>query len=570
MKSFSKVLVIVLLLATGAQAQIFDQTERKYKEGVSYYRQGLYGLAMDRLAGITSSTNSNYSLWAHYYYALSAHKLNKYNESNMMLLQLLNRFSTWEQKDEAYYLLAANNMALGSHSKAFEYFNRIGDLQFDRDIKGLKQHYLDQVNNIQTLKTLNSEFPGDRIVSVALVKLIQTASSNKADLELSDKLTNQFGIGVVMNNVPVLEKDPPVNWYEKKWSKGYYNVAILFPYRIGDFNASVRSRSNQFAFDYYEGMQIAKKQLKTEGIVINVQAYDIGGDEDEKILDMLNNSHFRLSDIILGPLYEKPFELIAAFANENNITMVNPLASDGNLLKTSKWVYLARPSVQFQTQEAVKLVKSKTTSPRSAIYYGNSSKDSLMAFLFRDYLVKEGGKVLEMKELTGNASEMNEKMSLFPSEKPNNIAFFSNDPNSGAALMNVLIGRKLNNLPVVAVANGFGFNSRRPSGYGGNLYLIETEYVDTSKELVKNFQKLYYDKTNTLPSVYSYLGYDQMLFFGRMIGKYNDRMKDGLEMRKYENDFILSGFDYTKSRENSIPPLLKYENSRWIPWDNQF
>jgi hypothetical protein len=55
-----------------------------------------------------------------------------------------------------------------------------------------------------------------------------------------------------------------------------------------------------------------------------------------------------------------------------------------------------------------------------------------------------------------------------------------------------------------------------------------------------------------------------------MIGKYNDRMKDGLEMRKYENDFILSGFDYTKSRENSIPPLLKYENSRWIPWDNQF
>lgn len=569
MRSFSKVLIIALLFVTSVQAQIFDQTERKYKEGVNYYQQGLYGLAMDRLAGLTSNPNSNYSLWAHYYYALSAHKLTKYNESNMMLLQLLNRFSTWEQKDEAYYLLAANNMALESYSKAFDYFNRIGDLQLDKDIKGLKQHYLDQVKSIQTLKALNSEFPGDRIVAVALVKLIQTTSSNKADLQLSDKLTNQLGIEVVTNTAPVPEKAPLNNANEKKWSKGYYNVALLFPYRIGEFKATARSRSNQFAFDYYEGMQIAKKQLKTEGIVINVQAYDVG-DEDEKVMDMLNNSHFRLSDIVLGPLYEKPFGIIAAFANENNIPMVNPLASDASLLTTSKWVYLARPSVQFQTQEAVKLIKSKTSSPKSAIYYGTSSKDSLMAFLFRDQLMKEGGKVLEMKALTGSASEMNEKVSLFTSEKPTSVAFFSNDPAAGPALMNVLIGRKLNNIPVVAVANGFGFNTRRPSGYGGNLYLIETEYVDISKELVKNFQKLYYEKTNTLPSVYSYLGYDQMLFFGRMIGKYNERMKDGLEMRKYEEDFILSGFDYTKSRENSIPPLLKYENARWVPWENEF
>lgn len=567
MRSISKVLVIALVIATSAQAQIFDQTERKYKEGVSYYKQGLYGLAMDRLAAVTSGSNPNYSLWAHYYYSLSAYKLKKYNESNMMLLQLLNRYSTWDQKDEAYYLLGANNLALGSFSKAFGYFNRIGDVQFDKDIKGLKQHYLDQVRDIPTLKALNSEYPGDRIVAEALVKLIQTTSSNKADLELSDKLTNQFGIGVVVNNVAVVEKDPPVNWYEKKWSKGYYNVAILFPYRINEFNANSRSRSNQYAFDYYEGMQIARKQLKSEGIVINVQAYDIG-DEDEKILELLNNSHFRQSDIILGPLYERPFELIAAFANENNITMVNPLASDGTLLKTSKWVYLARPSIQFQTQEAVKLVMSKTDVPKSAIYYGRTSKDSLMAYTFREQLMKAGGKVLEMKELTGGAAEMNEKVSKFEGEKPNSIAFFSNDANAGPALMNVLIGRKLNNLPMVAVANSFGFSRRRPSAYGSNLYLIETEYVDTSKDLIKNFQKLYYDKTNTLPSVYSYLGYDQMLFFGRMIGKYNEKMRDGIELRKYEEDFLLSGFDYTRSRENSIPPLLKYEHSRWVPWDN--
>ncbi len=562
----------LVLVSVGAQAQLFDQPERKFMEGMSFFRQGKYETAMREFGDITSkNANDTYAPLAHFYYALSANKIKRYNDSNLMLRQLLTRYATWPQRDEAYYLLANNYFELGDYRKGFDFLNRIGDPSLGKDIQGIKQHFLLDVKDLQLLKSLNSEYPNDRVVALALVQLIQKASGNKADLELSDRLTNQYGIETTKPEVTVSESPATPtaknSVYEKKWTKGYYNLAVLFPFRLDELKANKRYLSNQYAYDYFSGMQVARQQLKAEGIIINIQAYDVGNEED-KILEMVNNVHFRQSDFIFGPLYSQTFEMVADYANINNIALLNPLATDSSLLVNGKWVYLAHPSLQTQVRQVVRLAKSKTRVPVAAIYYGHNTKDSLMAFAYRSELIRSGGKVLEMKQVEGSASEINGRISFFETQKPNHVVLFSTDTKSGPALMNVLAGRKLNDLPVIAVANSFDFNRVRPTGYGGNLYLIETDYVDIMKDGVKSFQKDYFDKTNTLPSVYSYQGYDQLLFFGRMIGKYNERMKDGIELRKYDEGYLLSGFDYTKSRENAVSAILVYDDSRWVPWMN--
>ncbi|MPR37046.1 ABC transporter substrate-binding protein [Salmonirosea aquatica] len=557
------------LIAVEAQAQLFDQPERKFMEGMSFYRQGKFEAAMREFGDITSSNaNDTYAPLAHFYYALSAHMMKRYNESNLMLRQLLTRYATWPQRDEAYYLLANNYFELGDFRRAFDFLNRIGDPSLGKDVQGIKQHFLAGQKDLQVLKSLNSEYPNDRVVALALVQLIQKSSSSKADLELSDRLTNQYGIEVAKPEPtavdPTATKNPP---YEKKWTKGYYNLAVLFPFRLDELKANKRYLPNQYAYDYYSGMQVARQQLKSEGILINIQAYDVGNEED-KILEMVNNVHFRQADLIFGPLYSQTFEMVADYANLNNIALLNPLATDSSILVNGKLVYLAHPSLQTQVRQAVRLAKTKNRLPLAAIYYGHNAKDSSMAFAYRSELIRAGGKVLEIKEIDGSASVLNEQMSNFEKEKPNHVVLFSTDSKAGPSLMNVLAGRQLNGILVIAVANSFDFNRVRPTGYGGNLYLIETDYVDIMKDSVKTFQKDYFDKTNTLPSVYSYQGYDQLLFFGRMIGKYNERMKDGIELRKYVDDYLLSGFDYTKSRENSVSAILEYNDTRWVPWPN--
>ncbi len=566
MHLLGKILIVVAIcLTTSVQAQMFDQAERKFKEGVSVYNLGQYDLAMQTFAEITSRyATTEFAPLAHYYYGLSANKLKKYKESNLMINQLLTRFPRWEQRDEAYYLLGVNYLALEEYNRGLDYLNRIGDSDFGKDIQGVKQFYIQNINSIPILKSLNTTHPNDRIIAQALVMQIQAKSSNKAELELSDQLTNQFGIEGVKEEKAVQPEPASPAPYEKKWTKGYYNVAVLFPYRLADFRSSKRNLSNQYAYDYFAGLQIARQTLQAEGVLVNIQAYDVGN-EESVVLNMMNNTFFRQTDLIFGPLYSKPFELVSSFATLNNIVMVNPLATDGSLLSNGEWVYLAHPSIQSQTQEIIKLAKNISRVPVAAIYYGSTTKDSTMAFTYRDELIKVGGKVLEMKELKGEADVMNSRVSQFVAEKPTHFVLFSTDTKAGRAFMNVLAGRNLNTLPVIASANSFDFYRSRPGGYGRNLYLIETDYVDLMKDSIKEFQVKYYNKTNTLPSVYSYQGYDQMLFFGRMLGKYNAQLKDGIVLRKYEEDYLLAGFDFTKSRDNKVSSLLKYEDSRWVP-----
>ncbi len=564
-------MLLTLALSVPVHGQLFDQPERKFQEGLSFFKLGRYDMAIQKFGDITSNNaNDSYAPLAHYYYALSANKISKFNESNLMLKQLLTRYAGWPQRDEAYYLIANNYFELNDPRKAFDYLRRVGDARLGRDIQGMKQQYLQDVQDVNLLKSLNSEYPNDRVVATNLVNLILSRPSNKADLELSDRLTNQYGIGVDdgKNRFQTNKKsdNKPNPSYEKRWTKGYYNVAVLFPYRLYDFDPNQRSMSNQFAYDYFEGMLLARQQLKSEGVQVNLQAYDLSNEED-KVMEMVNNSYFQQSDLIFGPLYARPFELVVDFANINNITVVNPLATDSRLLENGKLVYLAHPSIQRQTQEVVQLIKTRSQLPVAAIYYGSNTKDSVMAMTYRDELQALGGKILEIKEIRGNAAQFNGRVSSFESQKPNHVVLFSNDPKAGPALMSVLSGRNLKGIPVVAVANSFNFNQRRPSGYGGNLYLLDADYVDLTKEGIRQFQVDYYERTNTLPSVYSYQGYDQLLFFGRMIGKHQERIKDGIELRRYNDDYLLSGFDYIKSRENSVSSILTYQNSTWVPWE---
>jgi tetratricopeptide (TPR) repeat protein len=567
---FNKTLILgILLFAQGVQAQLFDRPEQKFQEGINFYKQGRYDAAQQKFADITSnSANDEYAPLAHFYYALSASKLKKYNEGNLMLRQLLTRYPNWPQRDEARYLMAVNYFELSDFRRAFEYLNRVGEAAMSKDIQGLKQHYLTKVEDVAILKSLNSDYPNDRVVAVALVNFIQSKSSSKADLQLSDRLTNQYNVDVNRPKESVNEKDDAKNTpYEKKWTKGYYNVAVLFPYRLAEVNSTKRVLPNQYAYDYFAGLQIARQKLKSEGVNINVQAYDLGNEED-KSLDMINNAHFRQTDLIIGPLYARPFALLSDFANVNATTMVNPLATDGSLLEKGSVVYLAHPSILTQTQQVLRVAQSKTTVPIAAIYYGNSPKDSAMAFTYQAELKKAGGKLLEMKELRGDTPQMNEQISQFETQKPNHVVLFCTDPKVGPALMNILSGRKINTIPVIATANSFDFNRMRPTGFGPNLFLIATDFVDMTKDSVKSFQKEYYDRTNTLPSVYSYQGYDQMLFFGRMLAKYQERMPEGMALRTYGDDYLLTGFDYTKTRENTVFSILTYEDKLWMPWKN--
>jgi ABC-type branched-subunit amino acid transport system substrate-binding protein len=546
-------------------AQTEALNESKYKAAVSDLKQGRYNVAIEKFAPLTNtSVQTPYSPYAHYYYALSAFQLKRYRESKQMLTQLLSRYPGWNKINDAYYLLGANNFATEQYKEGLGFLLRIKDSSFNKDVRGLKQAYFGEIRDLAKLKDIQKLYPDDRDLAVVLIQAIERSpSATKTDQMQADQLSAAFKVSGKEKTEVSEGAQKSIPKRENQWDKGFFNVSVLLPFRLEEFSTA-KKRTNQFAYDYYLGMIQAKQQLETEGIKVNLWAYDVSNDE-KSMKTIIANKDFQQSDLIVGPLYPNTFEVAASFVSGTDLFMLNPLSTDANVIKHGENTFLAHPSIPFQVQKAAEWMRTAAPGPSLAIYYGSNAKDSIMAFTYANEFTSRGGKVLQMLKIIPDREWLENKVSSFETSKPSHVALFSSDGSSGSSLIEVLNGRKLTSTPVVATSASFNLQQSRLGRYGSRLYLIETDYVDREKENVREFQKAYWTQTNTFPSAYSYQGYDQLLFFGRMLSKHKDNLKKGLEMRRYDDDYLLSGFDFTKSRENQISPLLKYSGTKWVP-----
>jgi ABC-type branched-subunit amino acid transport system substrate-binding protein len=544
-----------------------QQAEAKYRTALGDYKQSRYAAAMEKFYPLTSvNVKTAYSPYAHYYYALSAYQLKRYRESRQMLLQLQSRYPGWNKINDVYYLLGAVNLASGQVNDGLDYLVKIKDSSLNKDVQALKQHHLGGIHDLVKLKDLQKRYDSDRDIALMLYQTIQSSPSvAQGDLKYAEQLDKEFRFNKkekIADEAP--KRSAPRS--DTQWTKGYLDVAVLLPFRLDEFSTSKR-RSNQFAYDYYLGLTMAKEQLQTEGINVNLWAYDVVNDANG-MKTIVDNKNFQLSDIVIGPLYAGSFEVTADFVSNSNAIMLNPLSTDANLLKSGRNIYLGHPSINFQTQKAAQWMRTLSPGLSAVIYYGNTSKDSAMAASYASEWKSKGGKVTIMSKIQSDREWLEGNIPSFETNKPAHIALFSSDGESGGNLMEVLNGRKLNTLPVLATSTSFNNQQSRVSRYGARLSLIDPDYVDREKENIRQFQKSYYNKTSTFPSVYSYQGYDQLLFFARMLSKYKDKLPDGLQARKYgSEEYLLSGFDYTKANENQITPVLKYSGSKWVPVD---
>ncbi|TKT87446.1 ABC transporter substrate-binding protein [Dyadobacter frigoris] len=561
--------LLIIIISSGFSnfsfAQTADLNENKYKAAVSDLKQGRYSIAIEKFAPLTTTNiQAPYSPYAHYYYALSAYQLKRYRESKQMLLQLVSRYPGWNKINDAYYLLGANNLATEQYKEGLGFLQRIKESSYNKDVQGLKQHYFGEIRDLAKLRDIQKQYPEDRDIAIALIQSIEHApSSTKTDLMQASQLSADFKVSGKEKIEKTEGPEKSIPKRENQWEKGYFNVAVLLPFRLDEFGSS-KKRTNQFAYDYYLGLVQAKQQLDTEGIKVNLWAYDVSN--DEKSMKMIvGNTDFQQSDLVIGPLYPNTFEVAANYVSGTNLYMLNPLSTDANVVKHGENTFLAHPSIPFQVQKAAEWMKTVAPGPSVAIYYGGSAKDSMMAFSYASEFTSRGGKVIQMLKIIPDREWLQNKISSFETNKPSHIALFSSDGNSGAPLIEVLNDRKLIAIPIVATSGSFNTQQSRLGKYGSRLYLIETDHIDREKENVREFQKAYWTQTNTFPSAYSYQGYDQLLFFGRMLAKYKDGLKKGLEMRRYDDDYLLSGFDFTKSRENQISPILKYSGTKWVP-----
>ena len=542
-------------------AQLFENSaEKQYRNALALYKTGQFEAALTAFAPLTDGkSGSNNVPFAQYFYALCATKLSRPTEARTMLKQLIEQFPSWKNIDEVYYLLADACFKGNRHEEAIEYALNIGDPSIKKDTENLKRLYINQLNDLDRLKSIQREYPSDRAIGLALVNLIQKSSNDKVDLALSDAITNRFGVATA----PGPTASAPIRRPANNWQKGYFNVAVMLPFRLKNIDPAARNRSNQFALDLYEGIKLAKAKLQTENIIVNLFAYDVGPNADD-IIDVVNNSNFDQTDFVIGPLYNESSKLASLHAEENKIFMVHPTGMNIDLVANHPNSFLFKPSFETQAAKALAFTATlNTTNNRKvAIYYGASKKDSTLAASYQNVVKESGYQVIDYRK---TREKLDSTAAISAYNKPAHVFVSSSNDTDGQKVL-AMMAKKRVDAPTLITASAFDFQ-RVSSGVfeEKEVYLLDPDYINNSRQVVRDFQASYMAKRNIIPSVYAMAGYDLMLFYGRMLQRYKERLRAGLAARKYEDDYLLSGFDYTKTNENQVVPIVRLEGQYFVP-----
>ncbi|MFN8356407.1 MAG: ABC transporter substrate-binding protein [Spirosomataceae bacterium] len=570
MKKWFLVILLVNILAD-LSAQRLADFETRYKRAVQLVSEGSFEKARGEFYVLSQSTipNNPYLPYVLYFESLACFKTNLHNNAKNYLKQLIDKYPDWNRISDAYYLMANTHFVQGNLTEAIENLRRITDAKVLPEANSMEDYYLGTVTSIATLKNLYSLYPEDRIIALNLSDLIERTSSDKKDLELSDRITNRYGVKKSKLLAPSLANQTastsktPIATKEKS-NKGFYNVGVLFPFNLEELDPDKRSRSNQFALDMYEGIKLAKSKLQSEGVTINLFAYDVDNQQDE-MMSLINNTSFGQMDMMFGPLHVETNKIASAYCTQAKIPLVNPLATDKDLITDQPFIYLTQPSLTLQAKRLAAFSQSNFAPRTAIILYNPNRVDSLLAVTYQQELQKIGVEVVANTKVTGTNTEA--YMAAIPEmggRKVGHVFLASYSKNGGVSLLSAL-DRKHINTPIVTRADVFPLQSlSREQLSGKEIYVIANDFVDDTKTEVQQFKQLYMNRRGTLPSSYAFQGYDMMLFFGRMLGKYSPQIKAGLDQKAYTDGFTLSGFDYTLSNENQIVPIFRYDNYRFV------
>jgi LysM repeat protein len=203
-----------------------------------------------------------------------------------------------------------------------------------------------------------------------------------------------------------------------KGKKGVYNIGVFLPLRLKEnetlnIDELVVNKQNfpaaeQMALDFYEGLVRAADSLKTSDFSINFKIYDVGEKDSLQVLNHAKHENFKALDLIIGPLYNSSFKIIASEAKKLQIPCVSPLTQQNKVLFESVFTSKTTPAnstlleglvnfcVDSLSTQNIVLVNSGVIKEQSNIkYFKQSYNERMAAKGLKDTITEVRGSVVK-------------------------------------------------------------------------------------------------------------------------------------------------------------------------------
>lgn len=308
-------------------------------------------------------------------------------------------------------------------------------------------------------------------------------------------------------------------------------AAVMLPFMAG---TSTNMDEQVRMVEYYEGFLMAVDSLKKQGVSIDLYTYDTKGRE-ATLNSILSKKEMKNMDIIFGPAKAQDIDVLATFADNNNIRLVVPFAPKVDEVFKNPHIYQINTPQSYLYSEVYEHFTRKF-SDSNVIFLnasnGDREKDEFIKGMKTE--LRNNGISYRDFTVTDNFYEITTVMDTLR----NNIFI----PTSGksTALVKILpqltqIRRERPNY----MMNLFGYpewqtytNDYLASFYEIDTYFYSSFYTNNLFPAAVHFTNSYRrwyskDMANIYPK-YGMLGYDTGYFFLKGLSKYGNKLEENL------------------------------------------
>ncbi len=348
-----------------------------------------------------------------------------------------------------------------------------------------------------------------------------------------------------------------------------YKVALMLPLSLAEVDRidpevvepdpEESVASLQF-LEFYEGFRMAADSLAKAGMKMKIYVYDVGKDT-MTARQVVRKPEMKGMDLIIGLLYHRSFQIVAAFAESNRIPIVNPVSERSELVRGNPYAIKVRPARKSELQQLAAYMEQAFYRSQILIIRSSQYKDREVA----EQMKKECAQLkltAQVVEGTDNA------LARLTKSKENVVISFSDNPTHILDLCRKFSEIRNDYMITIIGLPAWDKLEGLETEYMVNLnaHIVAPSFIDYDNQQVKKFVRTFQSRYSTDPELLAFQGFDVAWYFLGALTEYgrdfrrclvNDRKK-GLQ----------TTFEFAHTKENGFENLhweiYKYVNYRLV------
>jgi ABC-type branched-subunit amino acid transport system substrate-binding protein len=351
---------------------------------------------------------------------------------------------------------------------------------------------------------------------------------------------------------PVIKTAPPKPVPVRRSS-----IAMLLPFALDQLNpgASYTATGLQqatIALDYYRGFKLALDSLTTLGYNYKLQVYDTQG-STQQAHALSNNPQIQASDLIVGPIFPDDLKAFADVFISERKPIVSPLSPAPSTINNQNLVTVV-PPLEYHAWATAKYIQTRLKPQKIFVLRSGYSEENDFITPFKNSIDSISKGHVQLIQTTVLRGRLNLLTPQFSTTTPNIILM----PSTDQAFLTVTL-RALDSLTKKYPIILFGHPSWQKFSFlrSDMLQRLKTHITSTDKvdykaaatiKFLRGYRKAYHAEA----SEYAIKGFDEGLYFGRLLG-----INNGDARNLIKNDFngIHNSFHFIKK------PAVGYINT---------